>query len=416
LKKLLSILSVLIIMLAGCSSENISDNNQGESKEEILTINFWKPPHGPDKEIFAELISKFEEENPHIKVKHTIIPWDSVDQQYATTFAGSDPPDVVFMPDEWYPQYANGGALMDITDKFNEIEEGWHESTIKLGQYKGVQYGVPHIMATQAFIYNKDLLEAAGYSEPPKTLEELKTMATEISDETKNVYGLRDGMLGFSNQFWGPLFESKGVKLLNEDLTQVTFNTPKTVEVIDFIKELYDSGSTVPRNRFTGDQQNQQFISGNIAMGNLNYDVYASYMRENPKLNLGVSPPPSSSSGKNSQAVFFGFMFVAEKSKHKEEAWEFVKYLTNYENLEHYSQSVSMFSTRKDSSWWKDEPTAVPFAEAINNAFGATPTVHWREISRIIGEEIDFVLADRKTSQQALDEAEQAINEILDGN
>lgn len=50
-----------------------------------------------------------------------------------------------------------------------------------MNQYDGKQYMMPINTNTYVLYYNKDLLEAGGYSEPPKTMEELFEMGTALT-------------------------------------------------------------------------------------------------------------------------------------------------------------------------------------------------------------------------------------------
>ena len=50
------------------------------------------------------------------KVDYQVIPWASVDEQYTAAFAAGSPPDVFYLPDEWYPKYVNQGQIADINE------------------------------------------------------------------------------------------------------------------------------------------------------------------------------------------------------------------------------------------------------------------------------------------------------------
>ena len=55
-----------------------------------------------------------------MKIEHTIVPWESADQQYMAAFAGGNPPDIAYLPDQYMAGYADKGQLADVgpyTDK-----------------------------------------------------------------------------------------------------------------------------------------------------------------------------------------------------------------------------------------------------------------------------------------------------------
>ena len=69
-------------------------------------------------------------------------------------------------------------------------------STLEACRYEGKLYALPVGMNLMALFYNKDLLAEAGYTEPPKTMEELYQMAvdtTKVNDDgTIDVLGFPD--------------------------------------------------------------------------------------------------------------------------------------------------------------------------------------------------------------------------------
>ena len=83
---------------------------------------FWKPPHSEkEADLWKPLLQKFMDANAGITVEHQVVPWGSVDEQFTAAFAGGSPPDVFYLPDEWYPKYVNQDQIADITDKISSI-------------------------------------------------------------------------------------------------------------------------------------------------------------------------------------------------------------------------------------------------------------------------------------------------------
>ena len=55
--------------------------------------------------------------------------------------------------------------------------------------YEGAIYGVPWFTDAGMLYYRKDLLEQAGFSEPPKTWAEMEEMVKKVRGETGTRYG-----------------------------------------------------------------------------------------------------------------------------------------------------------------------------------------------------------------------------------
>ncbi len=90
------------------------------ASEEVL---FWKPPHSAkEADLWPPLLERFTDANPGITVSHQVVPWDSVDQQFTAAFAGGSPPDIFYLPDEWYPKYVSQDQIADLTDHIGGSE------------------------------------------------------------------------------------------------------------------------------------------------------------------------------------------------------------------------------------------------------------------------------------------------------
>jgi multiple sugar transport system substrate-binding protein len=83
------------------------------------------------------------------------------------------------------PFYCSTGGMVDLTPYLEA--DGTDLTTIippaalKYTSYQGVQCTLPLLTDAYGLYYNKDMLAAAGYSEPPKTLSELTAMAKKLT-------------------------------------------------------------------------------------------------------------------------------------------------------------------------------------------------------------------------------------------
>jgi ABC-type glycerol-3-phosphate transport system substrate-binding protein len=66
------------------------------------------------------VIADFEAEHPDIQVDHTITTWETWDETYTAAFAGGSPPDVSYMPDQFYFKFADAGQLADLGPRVDD--------------------------------------------------------------------------------------------------------------------------------------------------------------------------------------------------------------------------------------------------------------------------------------------------------
>lgn len=144
-----------------------------------LVINSDQADPAP-KEAWAEIVKRFEAENPDITVKYNL--YDK--EAYKTTIRNwlvTSPPDVVF----WYAgnrmkTFVDRGLLEDVSDIWadNNMAQDF-KSAAPAMTVNGKQYGVPYTYYQWGVYYRKDIFEKYGIAEP-KTWDELKAAAATL--------------------------------------------------------------------------------------------------------------------------------------------------------------------------------------------------------------------------------------------
>ncbi len=154
--------------------EDAGDDAQQEVKE-IEFLHIW-PEY---EEIFNKQIAEFEEENPDIKIKTTVITWDVLTQTLQTAFAGGTPPDVTVAWLDRMGGFNAIGASLDLTPYLEENGGEWANSlvpaSLSLGKVGKQNMGIPFRSTATMLVYNKTLMEEHGWEEPT-TLEEFEAL------------------------------------------------------------------------------------------------------------------------------------------------------------------------------------------------------------------------------------------------
>jgi multiple sugar transport system substrate-binding protein len=153
-------------------------------------------------ETLKSIVGKFEAENPGTSVEIISLPWNEAFQKFATMVSAGDTPDVMEMPDTWLSLYANNGMLESL-EPYLEKWENTKELTpraLELGRdVKDTAYMLPYGFYLRAMFYNKKLLEQAGVTEPPKTMEEFTKASEAVSKiPGKHGYCMRGGAGGLN--------------------------------------------------------------------------------------------------------------------------------------------------------------------------------------------------------------------------
>ena len=155
---------------------NINEWYNSETGEitinEDVDIDWWTWGGRAAQEIFTNIAETYSTQvDPHIKVHYTCMPSSS----YLNTLANSsnDLPDLFFMPDTDFYQYAFNGVIWDFSDYITkeEIADVWESgyerymynpSTKIVGNTEGAGiYALPKDISTFSLCYNEDLMKDA---------------------------------------------------------------------------------------------------------------------------------------------------------------------------------------------------------------------------------------------------------------
>jgi multiple sugar transport system substrate-binding protein len=151
-----------------------------------------------------DLVDRFNQEHrDEFQVRYREMPADTgqyFDQLRTELQAAASEIDVIGGDVIWPAQFAANGWILDLSDRFSESErQKFLPAPVDSLVYKGAIYGVPWFTDAGMLYYRQDLLEEAGFSEPPATWEEMKGIALRVKQDT----GTRDGFAFQGAQYEG---------------------------------------------------------------------------------------------------------------------------------------------------------------------------------------------------------------------
>jgi multiple sugar transport system substrate-binding protein len=259
------------LALAGCAAPGAAPAAQTGSGEAAPAaagehVLFWKPPHSPrEADLWKPLLEKFTSESG-ISVEHQVIPWDSVDEQFTAAFAGGSPPDIFYLPDEWYPKYVNQGQIADITDQIAGWKDNYQESGWLGATYKGSTWGAPFLGVAQGWVLNMNLFNEKGIG-IPTNWEEFRAAAIALTDTAAGTYGLVAPAQPTNWVVMVPLLAAGGTKVLSDDLLTVAANTEGGVAAFKMLLEdiIWTDKASTPVGS-TDDQVRSLALGGKVGM------------------------------------------------------------------------------------------------------------------------------------------------------
>ena len=343
-KKLVSAVicaTMLAGMMAGCGNTNTSsqaDNSEG-GKGEPVTISYacWDSKQA---KLIQTMADEFEKENPDIKIDIQVNGWDDYWTALEAAGTGGSLPDTFWMHSNNIYYYGSNGQLLDLTDyieKSDKVDlENYPQQLDDIYNIDGKQYAIPKDYDTIALWYNKTLFDEAGISYPDETWtwDTLKDAAKKLTKDDGSQYGF---CAGLHNQegYYNFVYQNGG-EIITDD-KKSGYDEKATIEGIEeyfsYVKEglspaIYD------------DQARAEAIqNGLCAMGlfgswNLSGFASTDFMKEN----FDCAVLPSANDGTRA-SIFNGLgNAIAASTKHPDEAWRWVEYLSSKEGQERQAE------------------------------------------------------------------------------
>lgn len=344
----ISLASSLLLtgVLTGCSSSDKDETEKGAAgTDKQVEINVWGM--GEEAKSLPKMAEMFEKENPDIKVKVQALPWDTAHDKLLTAVASKKGPDVVQMGTTWIPEFANAGALKDLTpflDKYPELnQDNFYPGSIQTGTYEDKYVGVPWYIDTRVLYYRTDLLKEVGYNEAPKTWDEMLDASKKLAERGNNKFGYA---LDVKEQSLGFMFaRQNGSELIDAD-GKPQFNKPEFVEAVNYMNKFFqdksapvDLGMDVIQG-FRGDGVTPMFVSGPWMVKLINEQA--------PELEGKWATAVLPSGKKNNFSSLGGSnLSVFEYTENEEAAMKFVSFMSKPESqLKWMELTTSLPSTK----------------------------------------------------------------------
>ncbi|MDF2986225.1 MAG: extracellular solute-binding protein family 1 [Eubacterium sp.] len=370
MKRVISlILSAVIIstLCIGCGNSSNSTNSSGTGKGNTTGVELRYSRWGLPEEMNGtkKMIEAFQKENPNIKVKLENSSWEEYWQKLQTQIASNSAPDVFLLDAGWYlKQFAPKGIIKDITPLMekDKVNKDQYYDVWKTFTYENKIFAMPRDINSLVLFYNKDLFKKAGITEYPDgnmTWDELAKLAQKltIDDKGRNAtdpdfdiknavqYGLHVNTPD-TDALIETLIWQNGGKLMSEDGKECYLDKPEAREVLQYLHDLTWKYK-VKLSPAAAQKYDQNWLqTGKFAM------VYqGSWMMStlsDATFDWDVTVPPNF--GDKIYCVQSVGNAIMEKSKHQDEAWELVKFLSGKEGQTIMAEQNDAIPVLKDTA------------------------------------------------------------------
>ena len=373
-----------------------------------------------------EIAREFEAKNPDIKVNMEYLGYDFIHDKITTGMAANPPAyDAVMIDVIWPDEFIKAGYLLDVTDRVTpEMKSGMFPASWNGVTRNGKIYGMPWLMDVKYFMYNKDMLQQAGITDPPKTWEELVEQAQTIKDK-----GIAEFPIIWSwNQKEGVvcdyavLLYGNGGSFVDAS-GKPAFNNEQGVQALEWMKKTLDDGLSNPSSVSSDENAVEaDFLAGKSAFA-VNWLFQYSDSNDASKSQIAgqaaFAPMPVFQAGmdagvKGSSVDGSSSFAIMATTPYADQTWKFLSYLASNEVQMKYSKEMlPVWQTDFEGDALKTLEAANPTNPVTVPAFlgqfpyaNERPTVpYYNEASAALQLAIQEALTGVKSPKDALDEA-----------
>jgi multiple sugar transport system substrate-binding protein len=356
-----------------------------QEKSKPVTLNYWRVWDGPDA--MEEIIKDYNALHPQINIRYKKLAYNEYEQALLEAFATDKGPDIFSIHNTWMKKYQSKNFLSTMPVEtemvYTEIKAGIKQEAIqtliktKMPTLKDIEnkfadivykdvvinnlnkekqayikqiFGLPLALDTLVMYYNKDLLNNAGITSPPlywnrQFQQDVKKLTKQ--DTRGQIIQAGAALGGSANidrfgDIMAVLMMQNGTTMINDNgkvmFQSIPDNFPNKnynpgLEALRFYSDFANPGKEVYTWNNDMDNSVNMFASGKLALM-FGYAYHLPQIKaKNQKLNINIAKLPQIEGNDVSvNMANYWVETVAKKSKHQNEAWDFLAFAAVNEN------------------------------------------------------------------------------------
>jgi len=363
-----------------------------------VTVHDWS---SADRiEYWNQVIHAFNDSHPCINAETVKLPEDRAVR--LNELAAGTAPDLVGFDSSDLPRVAGMGYLTDLTalmakDNFDPTKE-FFPSVYNTGFVVGKPVAIAKDYSVSSFYANTDLLAKAGITVPKEgwTYDEYLKMAQQLTVDSKGNNALSPdfnpkdvAVWGTSSPYWGgdtgwwrgyqSFLYSWGAHTISADGKTTTgyINSDKALAAWNWYRDLIHKYNVAPSASFLGASgvtNDKLFSDGKLAVSGSYWGPwFQDTFNKAPNLKWTAIPLPTGPGGHHAAIMWMGWG-INNKTKHPEEAWQLLKFLTTDPGQQVFAlkaltgdvSTAAALQQEKDP-YWQVYLAEVPFQDKLDD-------------------------------------------------
>jgi ABC-type glycerol-3-phosphate transport system substrate-binding protein len=389
-----------------------------DAEKTDFTFTGWSLNEGATRDVIMLAVDEYAEANG-VTITDVAYPFNEYLNQVILQANGGNLTGLVQLDVAWMAPVSALGVLEDLS---SYVPDGaYTDAALQSCQVNGVQYGLPWTTASIGMVANQELLEAAGVTEIPTTIEEFEAALEALKAYNSDVVpyaGMTDvaqlkDVIPWIWTFGGTIFDEEGNVVLNDE---------GSVAALEWYAGLLERGLIAADvDRFDA---RQLFAQGNVGF----YEdaiVARSLAAGNKPADLELTvvpvPRPVLNEGDAPQSLLWGHCLGVVADASAPTAADFAVYLTTDSAVTtRYFEQLSLPPTNVEileSDLVQDDEYVGGWTNTVTATARANPFWVYAEGARmeaILAEAVQAVLVGDATAQEALDEAAEEISDLVE--
>jgi ABC-type glycerol-3-phosphate transport system substrate-binding protein len=418
-----SIILVLLFILVFLQFSGQGEDNGSANPNKITLVywGLWEP-----ESVMQPLIDKYQDDNPHVEIRyvHRRLGAQGVSEyenliytRLSQTGQDESPaPDIVKINNTWLPKFEN--YLVPMPEGLmsrDEYSQRFFPTCLE--DFTGSNqrlYAIPIGIDGLALYYNKDLLSQVGVSEPPSDWDSFVELSKRLTKRDRNGNITQAGVaIGSTNNIKHAadiisfLLQQNNADVISEKDGILTSNlsSRNAQDAFRVYKDFVDEYAVWSPDLHL---DLEMFFRGELAMllapSWRTFDI----IEAAPHIEFDVAPMPQLEGNVHVNYAMYWGEGVSKASSHPEEAWKFLKFLSEEENIRQFyveSRKIRAFGQPYPLQSLEEELHGQRYVEAIMKM---APTMRAWKMSQNpdIEKQIKEAISDSRN-------AEEKINQIL---
>ncbi|MBU0998359.1 extracellular solute-binding protein [Patescibacteria group bacterium] len=328
---------ILILIGVFFLGKKLLGNKTSKKEVEITYWGLWE-----DKNIIGPLISEYEAKNPGITIKYVLQSHQDYRDRLVSAMTKDTAPDIFRFHNSWTPMLKKElDYLPASVMSASEFAQTFYPVAISdLTSETGI-VGIPLEYDAISLFINEDIFSAAGKT-PPKTWDELRSVARELTVKDENGIITQAGValgrvenVDHWQEILALMMLQNGVNLSNP--------TGKLAEDALTFFTIFSSVDGVWDQTLA--PSTTEFAAGKLAMYFAPSWRIFEILQQNPNLKVrAISIPQLPKASSSDLGISYASYWVEgvwSKSQNKLVAWDFLKFLSTKESLQKLYQNAS---------------------------------------------------------------------------